>query len=92
MTDLSDILRMADASADLAEEMGLQSCDGGYRVKETETHYIEVVRMIFNWRLAHDTQALAHDLRPRLVLRRDRAALVHGRRPRCDGLGRCRRQ
>ena len=52
MTDLSDILRMADASADLAEEMGLQSCDGGYRVKETETHYIEVVRMIFNWRLA----------------------------------------
>jgi hypothetical protein len=24
---------------------------GGYRVKETETDYIDVVRMLFNWRL-----------------------------------------
>jgi hypothetical protein len=26
--------------------------DGGFRVKETETHYIDVLRMIFNWRVA----------------------------------------
>jgi hypothetical protein len=26
--------------------------DGGFRVKETETHYVDVLRMIFNWRVA----------------------------------------
>lgn len=25
--------------------------DGGFRIKETPTHYIDVQRMIFNWRL-----------------------------------------
>lgn len=25
--------------------------DGGYRIKETETHYIDVMRMLFNWRI-----------------------------------------
>jgi hypothetical protein len=52
VTDPSDILCGDPVSASLAEGMGLQPCDGGYRVKETETHYIEVVRMIYNWRLA----------------------------------------
>jgi hypothetical protein len=26
--------------------------DGGFRVKETETHQIDVLRMLFNWRVA----------------------------------------
>jgi hypothetical protein len=26
--------------------------DGGFRVHETETHYIDVMRMIFNWRVS----------------------------------------
>ena len=31
----------------------LQPCDGGgFRVKETETHWVDVVPMIYNWRLA----------------------------------------
>lgn len=25
--------------------------DGGYRIKETATHYIDVMEMIFNWRI-----------------------------------------
>jgi hypothetical protein len=26
--------------------------DGGFRVKETDTHQVDVLRMIFNWRIA----------------------------------------
>lgn len=53
MTDLSDVLPLADPfSAFLADQYGLTRCDGGYRVKETETHWVDVVRMIYNWRVA----------------------------------------
>ena len=30
----------------------LTATDGGVRVKETGTHYIDVIRMIYNWRIA----------------------------------------
>ena len=29
----------------------LTRIEGGYRIKETETHYIDVVRMLYNWRV-----------------------------------------
>ncbi len=29
----------------------LQVIDGGYRVKETPDHYIDVLQMIYNWRV-----------------------------------------
>lgn len=29
----------------------LTPIDGGYRVKETPTHYIDVMRMLFSWRI-----------------------------------------
>jgi hypothetical protein len=32
--------------------LDLTPVDGGLRVKETETHYIDVLRMIYNWRIA----------------------------------------
>lgn len=38
-------------SALLAETYGLEPTDGGYRVKETATHYVDVTRMIYNWRV-----------------------------------------
>lgn len=28
-----------------------QQIDGGYRLGETETHYLDAMKMIFNWRL-----------------------------------------
>jgi len=28
-----------------------KAIEGGYRIKETATHYIDIVRMLFNWRL-----------------------------------------
>jgi len=31
--------------------------DGGFRVKETETHWVDVNRMIFNWRVARMPKA-----------------------------------
>lgn len=49
---LERVAMLTEPMAPLAESLGLQPCDGGFRVKETETHYIEVVRMIYNWRLA----------------------------------------
>lgn len=30
----------------------IEMIDGGYRVAETDTHYIDVMRMLFNWRIA----------------------------------------
>jgi hypothetical protein len=36
----------------------LTPIDGGYRVTETETHYIDVMRMMFNWRLCATPKAL----------------------------------
>jgi hypothetical protein len=47
--------------ADAAEIAGMLSViagaevtpvDGGFRVKETGTHYVDVLRMIYNWRVA----------------------------------------
>lgn len=37
----------------LAEATGLPvtAVDGGFRVKTTETHYIDVIRQLFNWRV-----------------------------------------
>jgi hypothetical protein len=29
----------------------LTSIDGGFRVKETDTHHLDVLAMLFNWRL-----------------------------------------
>jgi hypothetical protein len=26
--------------------------EGGFRIRETDTHYIDVLRMLFNWRVA----------------------------------------
>jgi len=35
--------------------------DGGFRVKETETHWVDVNRMIFNWRVARMPKAVVAD-------------------------------
>lgn len=35
----------------------LQKIDGGYRVAETETHYIDVLRMTFSWRICETPKA-----------------------------------
>jgi hypothetical protein len=35
----------------------LVPCDGGYRIKETATHYVDVIRMIYNWRIARVPKA-----------------------------------
>jgi hypothetical protein len=43
-----------EAGRPLLEEIAgtpLQVIDGGYRVKETGTHYIDVLEMFFNWRV-----------------------------------------
>jgi hypothetical protein len=30
---------------------GIEPIDGGYRIGETETHIIDVMRMLYNWRI-----------------------------------------
>lgn len=35
----------------------LTRIDGGYRIKETETHYIDVVLMLYNWRVTRTPKA-----------------------------------
>jgi hypothetical protein len=32
--------------------------DGGFRVKETDTHQVDVLRQIYNWRIARTPKAL----------------------------------
>jgi hypothetical protein len=54
---LDRVERLTAPMAPLAESLGLQPCDGGFRVKETETHLIAVVRMLFNWRVARTPKA-----------------------------------
>jgi hypothetical protein len=49
---LAALMRRADpVAAALAEEFGLEACDGGYRVKDTGTHWVDVTRQIYNWRI-----------------------------------------
>lgn len=35
----------------LSAPLDLTPIDGGYRVTETETHYLDVLRQIYSWRL-----------------------------------------
>jgi hypothetical protein len=37
--------------------VSLTTIDGGYRVKETDTHYIEVMQKFFNWRIVTTSKA-----------------------------------
>jgi hypothetical protein len=37
----------------------LTEIDGGYRVKTTETHHLDVLRMLYNWRLV--TTPIGHE-------------------------------
>jgi len=48
------IVRNASAAAQLSAVLGQEvtAIDGGFRVKETATHWIDVQRMIFNWRIS----------------------------------------
>ena len=50
MTLVPDTSTAAMLSAALGQNV--VAVDGGFRVKETETHWIDVQRMIFNWRLS----------------------------------------
>jgi hypothetical protein len=42
-------MTLADSTVELPD---LVPCDGGFKVKETATHSVVVIRMIYNWRLA----------------------------------------
>lgn len=33
-------------------DLGITEVEGGYRVGQTPTHYVDVYRMLFNWRVA----------------------------------------
>lgn len=39
------------------EPLWLEDHIYGYRVKETPTHYIDILRMIFNWRIVETVKA-----------------------------------
>jgi len=51
---ISDDEVFANLAATLSELTGTKVTvtDGGFRVKETPTHWVDVVRMIYNWRVA----------------------------------------
>lgn len=38
----------------------IEAIDGGFRVKQTPTHYIDVMRMIYNWRVCRTPKARAY--------------------------------
>jgi hypothetical protein len=42
---------MLEHAGILAAGMGLEHIDGGWRVKTAGTHYLDVMRQIWNWRL-----------------------------------------
>lgn len=43
--------------------LALVPIEGGFRALETETHYVEIMRMLFNWRLVTTPKScpLTHD-------------------------------
>jgi hypothetical protein len=58
ITALSDDEVMEHIAASLSEltGTGITVTDGGFRVKETPTHWVDVVRMIYNWRVARTSK------------------------------------
>jgi hypothetical protein len=57
-TDINDLMDMQrqyltyqHKSFQAALNATITTIDGGYRIKETDTHYIDVMQMLFNWRI-----------------------------------------
>jgi hypothetical protein len=44
-------LHLETVLREIDDGVRLETVDGGYRIKTTGTHYIDVMQMIFNWRI-----------------------------------------
>jgi hypothetical protein len=61
--DLLQLIRvgaeaLCDPMAPVAEGMGLERIDGGFRVKETAGSFIDVTRQLYNWRVCRTPKAM----------------------------------